>query len=84
MNFCVEYQYVIYNGTLAIVPSLSKQQITVVLPSDSNRFVDLVKESRSHLVNNDKNLSQTASTIKHISKLSVKSVEFVYVTWAQF
>jgi hypothetical protein len=76
MSFYIEYQYVIYNGTLAIVPSLSRQQITVVLPSDSNKFVDLVKESRSHLVNNDKNLSQTASTIKHISKLFVKFVEF--------
>jgi hypothetical protein len=57
-----------YSLTLAIVPSLSKQQMTVVLPSDSSKLVDLVKDSRSHLVNKDKNLSQTASKKKKKKK----------------
>lgn len=47
--------------TFAMVPSLSKQQMTVVLPSDSNRLVDRVSDSLSHLVNKEQNLLQTAS-----------------------
>jgi hypothetical protein len=50
--------------TFAMVPSLSKQQITVVLPSDSNKLVDRVSDSLSHLVNKEQNLLQTASTWK--------------------
>lgn len=63
------FYYFYFSLTFAIVPSLSKQQMTVVLPSDSNKFVDLVSDKRSHFVNKDKNLSQTASTQKKKKKV---------------
>lgn len=46
-----------------MVPSRSRQQITVVLPNDSSKLVDLVKDNLSHSLNKEINLSQTASKI---------------------